>query len=313
MEFRQLETFVQVVKLESFSKAAQQLYLTQPTVTSHIQALEEELETLLLNRYGKRATTTEAGEILYKYALDLVHMRNMAQFDLSAYNGKIQGDLIISSSSVPRNYLLPKMIKEFTKTYPEISFTINERDSEQVFEDIKGGYADFGIVGARYDSNYIDYVELMEDRLCVITPNTDDFPEENGSYVDKSILTNNRLILREEGSGTRKMIEELILPSKPKKEDRDKFDKTSFIEDGEAIKRFVEVGMGVSIVSELTVKNEVEKGTLKKFHIEGVDLSRSFYFAFHNRRELSPLNKKFKEFVLEEETLESLKKMLAEI
>lgn len=301
MEFRQLETFVQVVQLESFSKAAQQLYLTQPTVTSHIQLLEEELDTLLLNRYGKKATTTEAGDILYKYAVELVNMRNMAQFDLSAYNGKIQGDLIISSSSVPRNYLLPKLLKEFIKVYPDISLTINERDSSKVVEDIVDGYADFGIVGAKYETNYIDYVEISEDSLCVITPNNEDFPEENGSYIDKSVLLKNRLILREEGSGTRKLIEENLLPKKTKSSKKsDSFDKTSYIEDGEAIKRFVEAGIGISIVSEMTIKEEIKRGSLKKFYVEGVELNRSFYFAYHNRRELSPLNKKFKEFILEE-------------
>lgn len=301
MEFRQLETFVQVVKLQSFSKAAQQLYLTQPTVTSHIQILEEELDTLLLNRYGKKATPTEAGEILYDYALKLVQMRDMAQFDLSAYNGKIQGELIISSSSVPRNYMLPKLIKEFSDSYPDISFIINERDSKQVVDDIKEGYADFGIVGAMYEENYIDYIELEKDRLCVITPNNEEFPWENDSLIDKSVLLKHRLILREKGSGTRKLIEQsLSLSSKDKKDDEDYFDRTSYVEDGEAIKRFVEAGLGISIVSDLTVDEEVKRGSLKKFYVKGIDFDRAFYFAYHNKRELSPLNKKFRAFILGE-------------
>lgn len=301
MEFRQLETFVQVIKLQSFSKAAQHLYLTQPTVTSHIQILEEELDTLLLNRYGKKATPTEAGKILYEYALKLVQMRDMAQFDLSAYNGKIQGELIISASSVPRNYILPKIIKDFSKDYPEISFIINERDSKQVVDDIKEGYADFGIVGAVFEENYIDYIELKKDKLCVITPNNEKFPWDNGSFIEKNILLKNRLILREKGSGTRKLIEEnLFSKDDNKKEDKEKFDTTSYVEDGEAIKRFVEEELGISIVSESTVEQEVERGSLKKFYIEDIELNRAFYFAYHNRRELSPLNKKFKEFILED-------------
>ncbi|MDO5707432.1 MAG: selenium metabolism-associated LysR family transcriptional regulator [Andreesenia angusta] len=302
MEFRQLESFVKVVNLKSFSKAAQELYLTQPTVTSHIQSLEEELETLLINRYGKKATPTEAGEILYQYATNIIQVKDMAKFDLSAYNGKIQGELIISSSSVPRNYLLPEIIKDFSDEYPDISFIINERDSAKVVKDIKDGYADFGIVGAKYnekyDDRYIDYIEIIEDRLCVITPNNSDFPWENNSYIDKEELFKHRMILREKGSGTRKLIEENLILEGEKAVDKDVFDKTSYIEDGEAIKKFVEIGLGVSIVSELTVEHEIERGSIKKFYLKDIDLNRSFYFAYHNKRELSPIQKRFRDYIL---------------
>lgn len=302
MEFRQLESFVKVINLKSFSKAAEELYLTQPTVTSHIQSLEDELDTLLINRFGKKATPTQAGEILYRYANNIIEIKDMAKFDLSAYNGKIQGELIISSSSVPRNYLLPKIIRDFSEEYPDISFIINERDSAEVVNDIKDGYADFGIVGAKYsgkyDDRYIDYMEIIEDKLSVITPNTSDFPWENNSYIDKEELFKHRMILREKGSGTRKLIEDNLLLKLSDKADEDAFDKTSYIEDGEAIKKFVEMGLGVSIVSELTIAHEIKRGSLKKFYLKDIDLNRSFYFAYHNKRALSPLQKRFKDFVL---------------
>lgn len=308
LEFRQLETFVHIVKLQSFSKAAQKLYLTQPTVTSHIQSLEEELGTLILNRFGKKATPTEAGEILYKYALDLVNMRNMAQFDLSAYNGKIQGKLSVSASSIPRNYLLPKLLAGFMKKYPDISFEILERDSKSVMTDIKEGETDFGLIGAKYEDNYIDYINIFEDVLCLITPNTEDFPWENGSFVDKEIIFDHRLLLREDGSGTRRLIETELLGEELSKEDS-LLKNVSYIEDSEAIKRFVESGVGISITSDTSVKREVEQGSLKMFYIKDANLNRNFYFAYHKKRELSPLNKKFKEFVLDEGTIEKLRSL----
>jgi LysR family transcriptional regulator, transcriptional activator of the cysJI operon len=290
-----LETFVQVVKLESFSKAAQKLYLTQPTVTSHIQSLEEELDTVLLNRFGKKVTTTGAGELLYDYAIEMIHMKNMAQFDLSAYNGKIQGHLSISASSIPRHYMLPELLKEFIAIYPDISFSVTERDSKKVVENILGGDTDFGLIGAKFPNQYLDYIEILEDRLCIIAPNNENFPWKNDSFIDKDFLLSQKFLLREKGSGTRHLIESTFLN---KELDKDALNLISYVEDGEAIKKFVEEGIGVSFMSEKAVKREVELGVLKRFYLENLDFKRNFYFVYHNRRELSPLSKKFRDFIL---------------
>jgi len=93
MDFRQLETFIEVANLKSFSRAAEKLYITQPTVTNHIQNLEKELGTILINRSGKNISLTEAGDLLYKYAINIVNSCEMAKFDLAAHKGRIQGHL----------------------------------------------------------------------------------------------------------------------------------------------------------------------------------------------------------------------------
>ncbi len=114
MDFRQLETFIEVADSKSFSRAAEKLYITQPTVTNHIQNLEKELGgTLLINRSGKNISLTDAGELLYKYAINIVNYCEMAKFDLAEHKGRIQGHLSIFSSSVPRKYILPQIIKDF--------------------------------------------------------------------------------------------------------------------------------------------------------------------------------------------------------
>lgn len=300
MDFRQLETFVMVVKLKSFSKAAQKLYLTQPTVTSHIQSLEEELGTVLLNRFGKQVTTTGAGKLLYDYALEMIHMKNMAQFDLSAYNGKIQGHLSISASSIPRHYMLPELLKEFITQYPDISFSVTERDSKKVVENILCGDTDFGLIGAKFSNQYLDYIEILEDKLCIITPNNSDFPWDNDSFIDKEFLLSQKLLLREKGSGTRRIVESTFLN---KELDRDSLNMISYVEDAEAIKKFVEAGIGVSFMSEKAVKREVDMGLLKRFYLENLEFKREFYFVYHNRRELSPLSKRFRDFILEKNGL----------
>lgn len=296
LDFRQLETFIQVVKLKSFSKAAQKLYLTQPTITSHVQNLENELGTILLNRSGKCITPTGAGDLLYKYALNIVNMRNMAQFDLGVYKGKIQGHLEISISSIPRHYVLPVLLKDFINKYPDVTFSITDYDSKNVIDSIIEGDTDFGIIGAKFDSPHLEYIKLIDDELCVITPNTSDYPWDNYTELELDFLINEKLILREKGSGTRHLIESQL---KDNEIDFDDLKIIAYIDDTDAIKRFVELGVGISFTSEKSVKREIEMGLLKPFSIKGLKLKRTFYFVYHKKRQLSPLSKTFKDFVVE--------------
>ena len=120
MDLRQLETFVEVASLKSFSKAARKLFLTQPTITNHIQNLEKELGTVVINRHGKTISLTEAGNVLCEYALNIINLRNTAYYKLSDYKGRIQGTLEISSSSIPKQYILPSILQSFIKVFSYI-------------------------------------------------------------------------------------------------------------------------------------------------------------------------------------------------
>lgn len=296
MDFRQLETFVEIVNCKSFSKAAQKLYLTQPTVTSHIQNLENELGTFLLNRSGKNVTPTEAGELLYKYALDIINMRNMAEFDLSAYKGKIQGHLEISCSSIPRHYVLPILLKHFTDKHPNVTFSLTDYDSKKAVESIIDGFTDFGIIGAKFSTPQLEYIDLIEDKLFVVVPNTAEYPWEKYAELDISFLMDKRIILREKGSGTRDLLENKL---KEQGLDLESLNVAAYIEDIEAIKKFIELGIGISFISERAIKKEVDMGILKPYSIKGLDLKRKFYFVFHKKRKLSPLSLTFKDFVID--------------
>lgn len=296
LDFRQLETFIEVVNRKSFSKAAQKLYLTQPTVTSHIQNLENELGTFLLNRSGKNISPTEAGELLYKYALNIINMRNMAQFDLGAHKGKVQGHLEISSSSIPRHYVLPPLLKQFTDKYPDVTFTLSDFDSKKVVEGLLDGVTDFGIIGAKFPSPQLEYIELMEDKMYVVAPNNKNYPWEEYSELDIDFLLERKIILREKGSGTRELLENKL---KEQGLDLDAFSVLAYIEDIETIKKFIELGIGVSFISERAIKREVDLGILKPYSIKGLDLRRKFYFVYHKKRQLSPLSLTFRDFVID--------------
>jgi len=296
LDFRQLETFIEVVNRKSFSKAAQYLFLTQPTVTSHIQNLENELGTFLLNRSGKSISPTEAGELLYKHALNIINMRNMAQFDLDAHKGKIQGHLEISASSIPRHYVLPALIKQFTDKYPDVTFSLTDYDSKKVVEGIINGMTDFGIIGAKFPSPKLEYIDLMEDKLYIVVPNTKNYPWEKYHELDVNFLLKNKIILREKGSGTRELLEKKLTDLNL---ELDALNITAYIEDIETIKKFIELDIGISFISERAISREMDMNILKPYSIKGLDLRRKFYFVYHKKRQLSPLSMTFKDFVIE--------------
>ena len=296
MDFRQLETFIEVANLKSFSRAAEKLYITQPTVTNHIQNLEKELGPLLINRSGKNISLTEAGSLLYEYAINIINTCEMAKFDLASYKGRIQGHINIYSSSVPRKHILPNIMVSFLKKYPDVTFTISDSDSKNVINSIINGDTDFGIVGAKYPNNNLDYIELMEDRLLIITPNNSQFSKSNYSYLTLKEIINQKILLREEGSGTRSLLEYKLGELNMKIDD---FKIIAYVEDTETIKQLVHLGAGISFISEKALIDDIKLDKYKVFYLDEVDLNRRFYFVYHNKRQLSPLNETFKNFVLD--------------
>ncbi len=296
MDFRQLETFVNVAKLKSFSKAAEKLYITQPTVTNHIQNLEKELGTLLINRMGKKISLTKAGTLLYKHALSILNSFEMTKFELDVFKGHIQGHLEIASSSVPRKQLLPKIMSSFLNKYPDVTFTVLEHDSRQVINSILEGDYDFGIVGANFGNNNLDYLKIMNDRLVLIAPI--DFREDLNNFdtITMEEILDCNFILREEGSGTREVLQSWF---NERGINTDDIRVIAYIEDSDCIKELVALGSGVSIVSERVIKNEIQLNKVKALYIKDLNIERDFYFVYHKNRQLTPLGETFKEHVLE--------------
>ncbi|MDF2547002.1 MAG: LysR family transcriptional regulator [Anaerosolibacter sp.] len=298
MDFRQLETFVTIAKLKSFSRAADFLFLTQPTISNHIQNLEKELGTILINRSNKQITLTKAGEILFTHAMDILNKKEQTLFSLEQFKGKIEGTLEIASSSIPEQYILPILLNSFHKFYPDVRFNVLHSDSEQVVTSILNGEIDFGIVGAQNDIKHLNYLEIMEDTMLVITPYSDRYKSMDEITIEDLLQEN--IIMREEGSGTRKIFEQVLNTHNKTIND---LNIMAYIESTESIKQCVRKGLGISILSKLAVIDEVKHNLLKSMKIKDVDIQRSFYFVFHKYRSLSPLAEAFKNFVLENKDL----------
>lgn len=297
MDLKQLETFVEVAKLKSFSKAADRLFITQPTVTNHIQNLEKELGSVLINRMGKTISLTKSGTLLYKNAMEILNAVEMTKFELDSFKGSIQGKLDIISSSVPRKYLLPGLIHNFLQKYPDVTFSISNNDSKDVVSKILDGEYDFGFVGAKYDCLNLEYLEIMDDRLVLIVP--PDFRKDLENFDEISIkeIIDEKFISREIGSGTRNTLENSL---KDVGVDMGDLKIVANIEDTESIKELVSLGTGLGFLSDKEIIHDLKINRYKVLNLKELNLNRYFYFVYHKNRVLSPLGNTFKKFVLDQ-------------
>lgn len=294
LDFKQLESFVTIAKLKSFSKAADKLFLTQPTISNHIHLLEKELGTILFNRTNKNITLTEAGDILYEYAISILNKKEHAYFSLNEFKGKIEGILEISSSSIPELYFLTEAICKFNLVYPDVRYSLMKYDTKTVYEKILSGDIDFGLVGSLKESNQLEYIKIFQDDVVLVTPTTGPF--SGFSAMTAAELVTLPIIMREDGSGTRSSVESFMAKQGIPIED---IKVIAEVENNETIKKLVELGLGVSFISWKSVENELKDGLLKVIPLKDAVIRRHFYFVYHKKRVLSPLADTFKNFVQE--------------
>lgn len=289
MDLKQLEVFVTVVKHQSFSKASRELFLTQPTVSTHIQNLENELETVLVNRSNKSITLTESGKILYEHAIYILNNCKKAIYDIKEYSGKIEGLIDIACSSIPETYLLPGFMKSFSTAYPDVKFSISHYDSQFAISEILDERISFGFVGSKISNPQIKYVDLIDDSLVLITPPDLKLDNIDGE-VDPSILYNFDFIMRKEGSGTRDLIFKTL---KKSGFNTSKLNILAHVESNESIKEMVRTGLGISFISSISAEEYIKSGKLNSYKIKGIDFSRKFYFIYSKKKTFTPLENKF--------------------
>lgn len=284
MHFKQLEVFVNVVRLKSFSKAAEVVYLSQPTVSAHVNALEEELDTKLIVRSTKEVYPSKAGKIFYKYALDMLDMRDAAVAEVKSASTQVKGMLEVAASTVPSQYLLPRAIPQLLEKYPQLTFSIKQYDSVEVVHRIIDMDAEVGVTGAMFEKSGCVFEPVARDRLVIITPNTPEFAALNGK-ITPDIIKNSRFISREYGSGTRKESEAFLRgigidPSALKTAVQ--------LESTESIIQAVKNNLGISIVSKFACQDCLAAGGILAFDYESPGLDRNFYAVYRKNRPLSP-------------------------
>ena len=294
MDFKQLEAFVYVVKLKSFSKAAQRIYLTQPTISAHINSLEKELDTKLIERGTKYVYHTKPGSILYKYAVKMLNLREDAVCSVKNYNKELKGTLTICASTVPSQNILPKVIAAFREEYPHVTFNILRQDSELVVESISKGMADIGFCGTDTHNPDCVFESFIQDHLVIITPNTERFRQMRTTGIKADFLKTEPIILREEGSGTRKETEHFLAKAGI---DIGELKIAAQFNDPDSIKHAVSQGMGISIISKAAVEDYENFGLLLSFDLSGISMDRHLYIVSHKNNPLSFIGEVFLNFV----------------
>lgn len=294
MDLWQLEIFHKVIELKGFSRAAEAVHISQPTVSSHIKDLEEHFGCQLIDRIEKKAFPTKAGEILFEYASRLLSLRDESESAMAAFEGKISGKLRLGGSNIPGGYILPKLVGKFIKVYPEVSVSLKIGDSEEIIADINNSRVDLGLVGLKSSSKKIVQETLMEDSLCLVIPN--DHKWSDYSSIGLAELVNEPLILREEGSGTLKTLKNSLTKAGLK---LSHLNIVANMGSTTAVLQCIRNHIGVSILSSIPVQDEINSNLLKAIPIEELNLSRFFYITRHKDRTESPLTRAFINFIQE--------------
>jgi len=292
MDLWQLHIFCRVVDCKSFSKAAEAVHLSQPTVSSHVKDLEDHFGCLLIDRLSKEAAPTQAGRLLYGYARRMLALRDEAETALAQHQGRMRGHLAIGGSTIPGGYLLPRVIGKFKVQYPQIRPSLIIADTQRIIAGVVEGAIELGVVGAESRDKNILQERLIDDHMRLIV--TADHPWGTLKKILLDRLLSEPFIVRERGSGTLISIHERL-----KQQGRSVEELNIVAEMGstEAVRQGIKDGIGVSILSTLAVSEDLESGALKALSVEGLNLTRGLYLTRHRQRSLSPLAQAFMEFL----------------
>ena len=208
IDFRHLETFCRVAALKSFSRAADDLFLTQPTVSGHILSLERSLSLRLFDRTGREIRLTKAGEIFLQYASKILTVRKDLLNALSDFSQGIRGELSLGASTIPGEYLLPGLMGDFKREHPRFTLSLKISDTKDIVQELLQGHIEFGMIGAKVDHPSLHYEKFQEDEIIVIAPS--DHPLTRKRSVGFEDLLKEPWIIREEGSGTQMTVERVL-------------------------------------------------------------------------------------------------------
>ena len=295
MEFKQLQSFVAVIRCGSFTEAAEELFLSQPTISIHIRQLEEELHTQLLIRTTKRVKPTPKGEQLYEYAQSILELRDRIVQACSETGEKI---IHLGASTIPSAYILPEILPKYGAIAPNTYFVIHQGDSQDVAKGLLEGLYDLGLTGMRTEEERLDYIPFCKDRMVLIPPVNQHFLALKARKdVPIAELLRGPVILREKGSGSRKSADRFLEQAGIAEED---LQVVARVNDQEAVKNLVAGGLGVSILSQRAARNFQEERRVLAFELPELTASRNLYLVSRRGVPLSEHVRHFAEFVQRE-------------
>lgn len=293
IDIKELEAFACVVEKGSFSRAAEALYLTQPTISAHVASLERKLNIKLLVRTTKEIYPSDAGNLLYEYAREILRLRTSAVQAIQAFSKEMKGTINVAASTIPGQYYLPKLIQSFRTSYPDINFSLQILDSTEVAEQIATRKAEIGFAGTAINLPKCVYQVMAEDRLVIITPNTPRYQSYVATGFPVRQLTRETFISREAGSGTRLETEAFLKEMGVNvKELRTAVE----VRSTESIKQMVSEGLGIAVISRSACEDYCQFKKILAFNFDNVNLRRKLYLVRHKNSILSPIAQVFYDY-----------------
>lgn len=292
MNLDYLRTYLEVIKAGSFSEVARKLSISQPTVSFQIQKLERDLGVRLIDRSKKTIIMTEAGKRLLRFAEFVEEERARLLDDVEQLREEVVGDLVITASTVPGEFLIPAILSEFKVQHPAVGIRVAVSDSLTVINDVQNGAYEVGFCGAMPEGRDLESFKIAEDEIVLIV-----FPEHpfaNRPEVSPMELVGEPLIFREETSGTQRSVESQLLEAgfnlgqgAPK----------LILGTTQAVVSAVEAKAGIAFVSSLAIKKSCALGLVKVVELEGLRLRRDFFCIYREERIVSRLLGEFVAFV----------------
>ena len=292
--FRELEIFSKVVELEGFSKAAAAVYLSQASVSERIASLENKIGTRLLDRLGRKVIPTAAGELLYKHATLILEMKDTARLEMERFLGLEQGGVSMGGSTIPGEYILPDLIGRFNQKHPNIAVKLTVADSSEIERRVLAGKLELGVIGSKSLHASLICQQLWKDELVLAVPAR--HPWARRKTVSLPELRTVPFLLREEGSGTLKILEAFLRDAGLKGVNELKV--STRFGSSTAVKEGIKSGLGVSILSARAIDTELKAGVLKALKIKGLSMSRNFFLIRNKLRIASPACKAMLDFLI---------------
>ncbi|MEW6189858.1 MAG: selenium metabolism-associated LysR family transcriptional regulator [Actinomycetota bacterium] len=293
MNISYFKTFLAVVEKKSFSEAAKVLNLSQPAISFQIQAIEKTYGEVLLDRTGPKVRLTEAGEIFQRFAREILRANESLEQSIDELKGGLRGRLKLGASTIPGEYVVPKILGGFKEKFPNVELTLQIEDSEQIVEKLVNAEIDIGFIGAYIPKENFKLTKLATDELILILPANHPLCTKESMSV-KEILRE-PFIVREVGSGTRKSFEKVL-----EKLDLSLDDFNVVIELGstQAVLSAVEGGLGISVISRWAAEKALRLGTIKTITLKDIDLHRDLYLVYDQRRLFTRIQKEFVKHIL---------------
>jgi len=288
MDFKQVEAFVFVAKYKSFSRAADKLLLSQPTVSTHINTLEDNLGVKLFDRLSKEVVLTEAGQLFFPYAVDMMDLRERSHESVKEFLNEISGNLRIGASTIIAEYILPEVIKNFKESYPKTYFNFTVNNSQTVIQRIADGILDLAIVTRKIPKRDLEYKLFMKDRIVLAVYPGHPLYKRDNVFVEEILKED--FITREIGSGTRAAVEHSL---KQKGYDFDSLNSAATFATTHAVAQAVKSGLGIAFVSETALDNKSCAGEVKSVPITDLVVEKDIYTVYNKRKSTKKLLKQF--------------------